>query len=75
MKPVSTDEYMKIYESTGIDIDGRRDLIASMFPNLEWRIKRFISFAKTVPGFVELPMDDQISIIKGMSSYYVSQLY
>jgi hypothetical protein len=65
LKPVPTEEYMKIYESTGIDVDGRRDLIQSMFPNLELRIKRFISFAKTVPGFLELPMEDQISIIKG----------
>lgn len=72
LKPVSTDEYMKIYEITGMDVDGRRDLIQSMFPNIEFRIKRFISFAKAVPGFVELPMEDQISLIK--STYLLTYL-
>ena len=65
LKPISKDEYMKIYQSTGIDIDGRREMIKHMIPCIEKAIKRFICFAKSLPGFRELPINDQISLIKG----------
>ena len=56
---------MKIYEITGIDIDGRRDLIEGFIPYVENCIRRFIAFAKAIPGFKELLTEDQIAIIKG----------
>ena len=51
--------------SAGIDVDGRREMIKHMIPCIEKSIKRFIAFAKALPGFKELPIDDQIALIKG----------
>ena len=65
LKPIPKEEYMKIYQSTGIDIDGRREMIKHMIPCIEKAIKRFICFAKSLPGFKDLPINDQISLIKG----------
>jgi hypothetical protein len=65
MKPITYQEYLKIYQSTGIDVDGRRAMLKHMIPCIEQAIKRFISFAKSLPGFKELPLDDQINLIKG----------
>lgn len=89
MKPIPREEYMRIYQSTGlyprnrceiiaqkyfgleillllgIDVDGRRELITHMIPCLEKSIKRFIAFAKALPGFKEIPIEDQIALIKG----------
>jgi len=65
MKPMSRDEYTFFYQTTGIDVDGRREMIETMFvPHVENCIKRFINFAKAIPGFNDLCMDDQIAIIK-----------
>jgi len=65
MKPLPREEYRQIYQTTGIDIDGRREMITHMIPSIEKAIKRFIAFAKALPGFKDLPIDDQIALIKG----------
>lgn len=64
LKPLPIEEYMKIYEITGIDVDGRRGLIEGFIPYVESCIRRFIAFAKAIPGFKELLTEDQIAIIK-----------
>ena len=63
-KPVSAEEYSKIYQLTGIDIDGRRDLVEHMIPRLENNMRQWIAFVKAVPGFQCLPLEDQIALIK-----------
>jgi len=65
LRPIPTDEYMKIYEITGIDVDGRKDLLQEFVPYVECGVRRFIAFAKSIPGFTDLPVEDQIGIIKG----------
>ena len=62
---ISKDEYSHVYHLTGIDVDGRKERIQEEIPHVEMAIKRFISFAKTIPGFNQLCVDDQISLIKG----------
>lgn len=64
LRPLPIEEYMKIYEITGIDVDGRRDLIEGFIPYVENCIRRFIAFAKAIPGFKELLTEDQIAVIK-----------
>lgn len=65
MKPISHNEYLTIYHATGIDVDGRLDMLKHMIPCIEKAIKRFILFAKALPGFKELSLEDQIALIKG----------
>ena len=66
MKPIPKDVYMNIYQTTGIDVDDRRKMIEDYFvPHIEDCVKRFINFAKAIPGFNQLGLDDQIALIKG----------
>ena len=41
-------------------------MIVTMMPNIETAIKRFLAFAKALPGFRDMPIDDQIILIKGI---------
>ena len=54
-----------VSSAAGIDVDGRREMIKHMIPCLEKSIKRFIAFAKALPGFKDIPIEDQIALIKG----------
>lgn len=72
LKNLSKEEYMQIYQTTGIDVDGRREMITHIIPSMECAIKRYINFAKAVPGFKELPIEDQIALIK--SKLYVFKI-
>ena len=65
LKTMSRDEYSTFYEATGIDVDGRRELVTKFMPELEQSIRHYISFAKAIPGFNSLCMEDQIALIKG----------
>jgi len=66
MKPLSGDEYSNIFDETGIDIDGRRELVQKSFiPNMESCVQRFVNFVKAIPGFSQLPLCDQIALVKG----------
>ena len=66
LKPISKEDYFRIYKETGIDIDGRREMVANMIPNIEKSIKKLIIFAKVLPGFKDLPINDKIALIKGI---------
>lgn len=66
LKPIAYQEYFKIYHITGIDLDGRKAMMEHMIPCIEKAVKRFVAFAKAIPGFKEFPIDDQIKLIKGL---------
>ena len=72
MKPVTTEEHLKIYQSTGIDIDGRLDNILQAMPLIEKGTRCSIAFIKALPGFKSLPMEDKISIIKSKCHHFCS---
>ena len=63
------ESFKKLYEDTGIDIDGRLQMLQSVLPTLEKSIISAINFLKAVPGFKALTMNDQIALIKGRSLY------
>ena len=66
LKPITREEYRQIWQSTGIDIDGRQEYLAKVqLPNMEMAINRFVAIVKGYPGFQKLPMEDQISLVKG----------
>jgi len=76
MKPLTGDEYNNVFDVTGIDVDGRREMLQKFFlPNMEACIKRFVNFVKAIPGFTQLPLCDQITLVKGIlvstSSYVI----
>ena len=67
MKPLTGDEYNKVFDVTGIDVDGRREILQTcVIPNIEACVKRFVNFVKAIPGFSHLPIADQIALVKGI---------
>ena len=66
MKPLTGDEYNNVFHVTGIDVDGRREILQNFFiPNIESCVKRFVNFVKAIPGFTQLQLADQIALVKG----------
>lgn len=62
---VKTFEGFYVLLSLGIDIDGR---IAEMEKGLSYyekKVQLFVTFGKAIPGFKQLPLDDQASLVKG----------
>ena len=71
MKPLTGDEYNTIFSVTGIDIDGRREMLQNCFiPHIEACVKRFVVFVKAIPGFSQLSLADQIALVKGIFVIY-----
>ena len=68
MKPIPQEEYLQIYHATGLDIDGRRALVEKNKTRYEEWYLTYIKFAKSLPYFQDLPVQDQIAILKGSLS-------
>ncbi|XP_076450705.1 retinoic acid receptor gamma-like isoform X2 [Babylonia areolata] len=64
MTQVSPDEHQEIFNMTGIDIDNRRELMNFHVKNSERWIRGYISFAKKLPGFRDLSLNDQANLVK-----------
>ncbi len=62
---LDADAYEEIYTMTGLDVDGRREALKRHLPQIEAGIKRYVNFAKLIPGFRDLPVEDQIALVKG----------
>ena len=69
-KPITTEEHINIFQSTGWDIDGRLEHIEHMMPLIDNSNRRNIAFIKALPGFQSLLMDDIISLIKSKCHYF-----
>ena len=70
LKPLTWDEYQKIYDETGLDIDGRRKVFMECLTNVNYSERlneHYVNFFKDIPGFKDLPFDDQVSLIRGKS--------
>ena len=65
MDPISPDEYNKIYDSTGLDVDGRLARVQKMRPFIDVIIRNLVTFAKQIPHFKDLIMEDQSNLLKG----------
>ncbi|CAL1539318.1 unnamed protein product [Lymnaea stagnalis] len=76
LKALDRELYFEIYKSTGLDVDGRRTLLSSFLLGIHNEISTVIKFFKQIPGFRELPMSDQILLVKGCShEYQILSLY
>ena len=66
LTPITRDQYREIYTNTGIDIDGRTDLARKAYlPRFKPIIHGMVAFAKALPGFKQLPIEDQTALLKG----------
>ena len=65
-KRLSRTDYNTMFESTGLDIDGRKNQAASMMPFIEKKVESFIMFAQTLPGYTQLTRNEQKSLSRGM---------
>ena len=61
---LTEEQYNEVYNSTGLDVDGRRQHGAFVMKSLEFFVIRFVSFAKEIPGFSTLSLSDQAALLK-----------
>lgn len=66
--PVHLKQFSTIYKATGLKIDDRMEVLETLLPFLEKGLKKHVSYAKDLPGFKELPIKDQLNIIKSAYS-------
>ena len=66
LRPLPDDEYERIFQETGLDADGRRQLIRDFMPAQDKRVMDMTTFVKSLPGFNDLPKEDAIQLIKGI---------
>ena len=59
------DEYKTLYDTTGIDIDGRQEKLTTRFLSLERRLRSYVTFVKKIQGLAQLPNIDQEYLFKG----------
>ncbi|XP_055900574.1 nuclear receptor subfamily 1 group D member 2-like [Biomphalaria glabrata] len=62
---IDIDEHEHIYNTTGIDVDGRMDDIIYCSSKMDSDIRDLIAFMKRIPGFKELSVPDQTELVKG----------
>ncbi|XP_076114930.1 vitamin D3 receptor-like [Mytilus galloprovincialis] len=58
------DEFKNFYNTTGIDIDNRIELMSEIATTLENGVSKYINFVKNIPGFISLCLEDQAALIK-----------
>ncbi|XP_060587053.1 uncharacterized protein LOC132742616 isoform X1 [Ruditapes philippinarum] len=64
MSNISKEEYLEFYKQTGIDIDNRQEILIEALKYMEESIGKLVKFAKAIPGFSELDIDDQVNLVK-----------
>jgi hypothetical protein len=63
---LSKEEFAEFYKITGIDLDGRLLHMDGAFNFFERKISQVVAFAKSIPGFKQLSLNDQANLIKGI---------
>ena len=69
MGTLTEEEHRAIFDATGIDVDGRNKYFEDHNKTMTTLILGFIDFAKVIPGFIDLPVSDQASLLKGKFLY------
>ncbi|XP_061174547.1 oxysterols receptor LXR-beta-like [Saccostrea echinata] len=64
MEYIPTDQYNEIYEKTQIDVDGRKKLFTEGKDDIMKMANDFVKFAKNIPSFTELRLEDQEALLK-----------
>lgn len=61
---LTMEEFLEFYKSTGIDVDGRIVEIEFFLQFFQRKIAAIVAFAKAIPGFRQLCLDDQSNLVK-----------
>ncbi|KAL4237048.1 hypothetical protein ACF0H5_005432 [Mactra antiquata] len=64
MKPVSKEDFNKLYKEFSIDVDGRIKELRECSEYIEDIVTSYCNFAKHIPGFYKLPYKDQSNLLK-----------
>ena len=64
LKAIPDDEYYSFLKNYGIDLDGRWAVLKRSKHELEGVVERYVHFAKQVPGFASLSVNDQANLLK-----------
>lgn len=64
LSTISKEEHKEFYETTGIDLDNRMQFMSKFANMAEACITKYIQFAKNIPGFSSLSLDDQAALVK-----------
>ena len=75
LNPLPVDEFLEIYYKTGIDVDGRLKGMKGYFPSFEEACSKFVQYAQELPDFDKLGKEDQVSLLKGISTNEKSQAH
>ena len=67
-KPITKEEYFELYNSTGIELDNRKQHVMEAVKYFEEKISKLVEFAKCIPGFRDLTLQDQANLIKGKNA-------
>ncbi|XP_048728825.2 uncharacterized protein LOC125646523 isoform X2 [Ostrea edulis] len=67
---LSPDEFNSFYLATGIDVDGRMEMIKKAIEQMQHGIIKYISFSRIIPGFEDLPTDDKLALIRAARFEY-----
>lgn len=73
---LADDLYLEIYRQAGIDVDNRRHLIDIFAMAIEKYVRGFMKFATGIPGFRDLPVKDQIKLLRhGQEEFWLIGSY
>lgn len=50
------------------DMELAKQMLIDFLPSIDYSIKKYVNFAKIIPGFPDLPMEDRIALLKGKLS-------
>ena len=75
LKPVPHTMYEHLFYSFGLELDDRRDRIQMCLTECEKEIIANINFAKALPGFSTLEIDDQLVLLKSKWLQYLSRIW
>ena len=67
LSTLSEEEFNEFYETTGLKLDNRHEMMEGITKHIEYVVTKFVQYAKALPGFTSLPIEDQANLIKSKS--------
>ncbi|KAL3857129.1 hypothetical protein ACJMK2_011824 [Sinanodonta woodiana] len=61
---IPPEEYYSVLKNHGLDLDGRWQCLQDCKQSLPSIITKYVHFAKLIPGFADLPVEDQSLLLK-----------